>query len=113
MPLFEYECTKCRHRFERIVKFSERDDLGCPECDSLVERLVHAPAIQFKGAGWYVTDYAEKGKQNKKAAKAEADANQPESSTKADSASKSDKAGKTESSSPSKSDENVKATKSA
>ncbi len=62
MPIYEYECRKCGHRFERIQKFSDRVVRTCPECKGRVDRLVHAPAIQFKGTGWYVTDYADKGK---------------------------------------------------
>jgi len=61
MPIYEYECTKCGHRFEKIQKISARRVGTCPECTGRVERMVHAPAIQFKGSGWYVTDYAGKG----------------------------------------------------
>ena len=62
MPIYEYECRKCGHRFERIQKFSDRIVRTCPECKGRIDRLVHAPAIQFKGTGWYVTDYSDKGK---------------------------------------------------
>src|SRR5215813_10495844 len=61
MPLYEYRCKKCGHRFERIQKFSDPPVKKCPECGGKVEQLLSAPAIQFKGAGWYVTDYAKKG----------------------------------------------------
>jgi putative FmdB family regulatory protein len=57
VPLYEYECKKCHHRFERIQKFSDPVPV-CPKCKSEVEQLLHAPAVQFKGSGWYVTDYA-------------------------------------------------------
>lgn len=60
MPLYEYECKKCRHRFERIQKFSGRPLKKCPECGGAVERLLSASAVRFKGSGWYVTDYARK-----------------------------------------------------
>jgi putative FmdB family regulatory protein len=60
MPLYEYECKKCGHRFEKIQKFSDKQIRKCPECGGPVEQLVHAPAVQFKGSGWYVTDYARK-----------------------------------------------------
>lgn len=60
MPLYEYRCTKCNHVFEKIQKFSDSPVTVCSECGGLVEQLVSAPAIQFKGAGWYVTDYAKK-----------------------------------------------------
>ena len=61
MPLYEYQCKKCKHRFEKIQKFSDPEVKKCPECGSRVERLLSAPAVQFKGSGWYVTDYARKG----------------------------------------------------
>jgi putative FmdB family regulatory protein len=60
MPLYEYECKKCHHRFERIQKFSDPHVKKCPECGGSVEQVISAPAVQFKGAGWYVTDYAKK-----------------------------------------------------
>lgn len=61
MPLYEYRCKKCGHQFEKIQSFSAPDEKECPVCKGQVERLISAPAIQFKGAGWYVTDYAGKG----------------------------------------------------
>jgi putative FmdB family regulatory protein len=61
VPLYEYQCKKCRHRFEKIQKFSDRPVKKCPECGGPVEQLISAPAVQFKGQGWYVTDYARKG----------------------------------------------------
>lgn len=67
MPLYEYECQKCRHRFERIQKFSDPPAKKCPECGGKVEQLISAPAVQFKGSGWYVTDYARKGASSKAA----------------------------------------------
>ena len=60
MPLYEYECRKCGHRFEKIQKFSDPEIKKCPECAGRTERLLSAPAVQFKGSGWYVTDYARK-----------------------------------------------------
>ena len=60
MPLYEYECTKCQHRFERIQKFSDPPVTECPACGGTVSQLLSAPAIHFKGSGWYVTDYAKK-----------------------------------------------------
>jgi putative FmdB family regulatory protein len=60
MPLYEYECKKCHHRFEKIQKFSDRMVKKCPECGGPVEQMISAPAVQFKGSGWYVTDYAKK-----------------------------------------------------
>lgn len=60
MPLYEYRCKKCGHRFEKIQKFSDKLVKKCPECGGAVEQVVSAPAVQFKGSGWYVTDYAKK-----------------------------------------------------
>ena len=60
MPLYEYQCKKCGHRFEKIQKFSDKPIKKCPECGGLVEQTISAPAVQFKGSGWYVTDYAKK-----------------------------------------------------
>ena len=59
MPLYEYECDR-GHRFERIVKFSDPPLELCPECGAPVRKLMSSPAIQFKGTGWYITDYARK-----------------------------------------------------
>jgi len=61
VPLYEYECTKCGHRFEKIQKFSDPPVKTCPKCKGKVVRLLSAPAIQFKGSGWYITDYGRKG----------------------------------------------------
>jgi len=60
MPLYEYECGACGHRFEVIQKFSDSPIERCPLCAEPVHKLLSAPAIQFKGTGWYVTDYASK-----------------------------------------------------
>lgn len=60
MPLYEYRCTKCGHQFEKIQSFSAEPLTECPVCQGLIERLISAPAVQFKGSGWYVTDYAGK-----------------------------------------------------
>ncbi len=60
MPLYEYQCKKCHHRFEKIQKFSDSHVKKCPECGGPIEQLVSAPAVRFKGSGWYVTDYAKK-----------------------------------------------------
>jgi putative FmdB family regulatory protein len=60
MPLYEYECEACGNRFERIQKFSDPLADTCPACGGHVHKLLSSPAIQFKGSGWYVTDYARK-----------------------------------------------------
>lgn len=93
MPLYEYLCKKCGHRFEKILKFSDKPVKKCPECGGAVEQVISAPAVQFKGSGWYVTDYAKKstasssdsgGKESKEAKKDEkkSDTTTKESSTK-------------------------------
>lgn len=63
MPLYEYECDACRHRFEKIQKFSDPPVETCPVCGGTVHKLMSSPAIQFKGSGWYITDYARKDAQ--------------------------------------------------
>lgn len=61
MPLYEYECEACGNRFERIQKFSDPPVDVCPKCGKgPVRKLLSSPAIQFKGSGWYITDYAKK-----------------------------------------------------
>ena len=84
MPLYEYVCKKCHHRFERIQKFSDPHPKKCPNCGGAVEQVLSAPAVQFKGSGWYVTDYA------KKAAASGAKADSGEKAEKSDKADKSD-----------------------
>ena len=58
MPLYEYECTQCHRRLEKIQKFSDPELTVCPHCAGVLERTVTAPAIQFKGAGWYKDLYS-------------------------------------------------------
>jgi putative FmdB family regulatory protein len=57
MPLYEYECDACGHRFEKIQKFSDPLEDTCPKCGGHVHKLMSSPAIQFKGSGFYITDY--------------------------------------------------------
>ena len=61
MPLYEYQCDACAHRFEVIQKFSDAPVDVCPKCGGAVKKLLSSPAIQFKGTGWYITDYARSG----------------------------------------------------
>jgi putative FmdB family regulatory protein len=58
LPLYEYKCAKCGNRFEKIESVSAPEKQKCPKCGGRAERQIAAPAIQFKGSGWYVTDYA-------------------------------------------------------
>ncbi|HXI28821.1 MAG TPA: FmdB family zinc ribbon protein, partial [Vicinamibacterales bacterium] len=60
MPLYEYQCDECGHTFEKIQKFSDPLEDTCPKCGGPVRKLMSSPAIQFKGSGWYITDYAKK-----------------------------------------------------
>ena len=62
MPLYEYECDQCGYRFEVIQKFSDSAIETCQKCGGTVKKLLSSPAIQFKGSGWYITDYARAGK---------------------------------------------------
>jgi putative FmdB family regulatory protein len=96
MPLYEYQCQKCGHRFERIQRFSDPLVKKCPECNGKVEQLLSAPAVQFKGSGWYVTDYARKSRagsgskaESESKSDSDKDAGKKESKPKAESGSKS------------------------
>jgi putative FmdB family regulatory protein len=60
VPLYAYRCTQCGHSFEKIQSFSDEPELVCPKCGGVLERPLTAPRLQFKGAGWYVNDYASK-----------------------------------------------------
>src|SRR3954449_7859916 len=71
MPLYEYECEACAHRFERIQKFSDPPIETCPKCGSKVRKLISSPAIQFKGSGFYITDYPKSGASSGKSEKSE------------------------------------------
>jgi putative FmdB family regulatory protein len=105
MPLYEYQCEACGKRFEQIQKFSDPHTEICAECGKgPVRRLLSSPAIQFKGTGWYITDYdrkgqkdpdtaaaknekgetGEKGEQGTKETKAEKKGDQPAKETKAE-----------------------------
>lgn len=79
MPNYEYLCKNCGHRFEQIRKFSDKPLRKCPECGGVIEQVISAPAVQFKGSGWYVTDYAKKSA---------ASAGSPSSSSEGDGATK-------------------------
>jgi putative FmdB family regulatory protein len=96
MPLYEYECESCGHRFEKIQKFSDQLVESCPKCGGVVRKLVSSPAIQFKGSGWYVTDYAKKDSSAGKDGKGET--GETAEKPKADSGSETKSEAKTESS---------------
>jgi putative FmdB family regulatory protein len=103
MPIYEFECKKCKAHLEVFQKINDKPPAKCRKCGGRLERLISAPAIQFKGSGWYVTDYAGNGK--KAAEKAEKDS----SATDDKKTEKSDK--KAKESSPKKTSEKASSTK--
>lgn len=106
MPLYEYKCESCSHRFERIQKFSDPPVDTCPQCGGEVRKLLSSPAIQFKGSGWYITDYARKdsGKESgSKSGKSDSGKSESSDSSASDTKKAADSGGsKTESSTPAK-----------
>ena len=80
MPLYEYQCEACSTRFERIQKFSDPPIETCPACGGAVRKLLSSPAIQFKGSGWYITDYAKKSSGDSSSKAAPTDGNKPSES---------------------------------
>jgi putative FmdB family regulatory protein len=98
MPLYEYECDACGHRFEKIQKYSDPLEDTCPKCGGVVHKMMSSPAIQFKGSGFYITDYAKKDHQD--AAKADsaqgAKAEKAEPSEKSERSEQAEKSGKSE-----------------
>lgn len=102
MPLYEYQCDACGHRFEKIQKFSDPPEDTCPTCRGTLRKLASAPAFQLKGTGWYATDYGKKdtggvaaadagGKDEKPAASDKDKAEKSEKSEKSDKTDKSEK----------------------
>jgi putative FmdB family regulatory protein len=98
VPLYEYQCKVCHHRFEKIQKFSDPLVTECPECgEDEVEQMISAPAIQFKGSGWYVNDYAKKGSnQGSSSSKSDGSESKSESKVETKSESKSESPKKSE-----------------
>ena len=95
MPLYEYQCDACGHRFEKIQKFSDPIVDTCPICGGAVRKLMSSPAIQFKGSGFYITDYAKKDQGGEKTDSGSAD-KAAKSESSAGKTEKSDKGGKSE-----------------
>ena len=112
MPLYEYQCDACAHRFEVIQKYSDPKIDVCPKCGGTVSKLLSSPAIQFKGSGFYLTDYGRAGKsdsgnvsagKNESGGSAAESKSEPRSESKAESKSDS-KSAPAPSASPAKSD---------
>ena len=99
MPLYPYRCKECGHRFEKIQKFGAKPEKVCPKCGGALERTLTAPGLNFKGAGWYVNDYAAKGGSSEGSSSASESA---AAEKKAGSEAKADSGAKTESKSESK-----------
>jgi putative FmdB family regulatory protein len=112
MPLYEYHCDDCGRRFELIRKFSDPPLDKCPHCGGTVRKLFSSPAIQFKGSGFYITDYAKKDQPSgasggeSKGDTSSTDKEKTDSGARSDTADKGDKAGKSEKGE--KSDKNAK-----
>jgi putative FmdB family regulatory protein len=81
MPIYEYQCTECREVCEVLQKAKDKPPEKCPKCGGPVIKITSSPAIQFKGSGWYITDYAKK---SSVPAEAKADAKAPAAETKAE-----------------------------
>src|ERR687896_46529 len=97
MPIYEFECRKCGAHLEVFQKISDKPPVKCGKCGGRLERKISAPAIQFKGSGWYVTDYASK------ATKSDNSESEPSAAAKSDKTSDTDKSeNKTKESSPAK-----------
>src|SRR3977135_3913445 len=114
MPNYEYLCKNCGHRFEQIRKFSNKQLRKCPKCGGPIEQVISAPAVQFKGSGWYVTDYAKKSSTGSAASSSNGDSsskkdsNSKEDSSKSESSSKSDSSKESSKESSKKSDDSPK-----
>ena len=104
MPLYEYQCDACAGRFERIQKFSDPPVEVCPACGGTVKKLLSSPAIQFKGSGWYITDYAKKPASDTKPAAGKDSGSSDSSSSTAAASTKESKDSKNPSSSTAKKD---------
>ncbi len=97
MPIYEFECRKCKDRLEVFQKMNDKPPAKCLKCGGRLEKLVSASAIQFKGSGWYVTDYAGNGrKAAEKAEKAESDSASSKDTSSASDVKKSEKPDKSE-----------------
>jgi putative FmdB family regulatory protein len=97
MPLYEYQCDACGHRFEVIQKYSDAPIEICEKCGGAVRKLLSSPAIQFKGSGWYITDYARAGKSDGSSKSDSSSSSKSDSSSSSSSESKTESKGETKS----------------
>ncbi|MCI0412438.1 zinc ribbon domain-containing protein [bacterium] len=81
MPIYEYECLNNKHRFEVIQKFDDPPVTHCTVCGEPVQKLLSSPAIQFKGTGWYITDYARKGQSTSESSESKSSESKPSTET--------------------------------
>src|SRR5215470_9072853 len=88
MPIYEFKCTKCNNTIEVFQKLSDKSPTRCKKCGGRLEKMISSPAIQFKGEGWYVTDYARKGTVSEKVEK---ELSSPEPAAKSDDGAKAKK----------------------
>ncbi len=82
MPLYEYKCSRCHYKFEIVQKVGAAPPQNCPKCGGPLSKVISAPALQFRGQGWYITDYARKKSpdgEEKKAEKPPSEKKEPES----------------------------------
>jgi putative FmdB family regulatory protein len=93
MPLYEYQCESCAKRFERIQKYSDPPIETCPSCGSHVKKLMSSPAIQFKGSGFYITDYPKKSQSEGGKSQTDSGKSQSDAGTKSESSSGSSDSG--------------------
>jgi putative FmdB family regulatory protein len=101
MPLYEFQCDTCASRFERIQKYADPPTAVCPSCGAEAHKILSPPAIQFKGSGWYVTDYARKGSSAGSAEKADKDkTGKTDASDKPEKSPKSESSGSAEAAAP-------------
>src|SRR6185295_3988436 len=89
MPLYEYQCLQCGKRTEVLQRLDEAPLAACPQCGGEVKKLISSPSFQFKGSGWYATDYA--GKKSGAESKSEESKSEGKSETKADEGAKAEK----------------------
>jgi len=94
MPIYEFECRKCKAHTEVFQKMNDKQPTKCPKCGGRLERLISAPAIQFKGSGFYLTDYGRSGQKALEKKQSEATSSDDKKSDKAEKKTKETSPGK-------------------